>query len=77
MIRKDLPDIVRQIKGCSMFIFTSMVTKGDFLNEEKTEELFDAGMDQIAVSLDFPGKNMIPTEAFPVSGRNSQKPFPN
>ena len=56
MIRKDLPDIVRQIKGCSIFIFTSMVTKGDFLNEEKTEELFDAGMDQIAVSLDFPGE---------------------
>ncbi len=56
MIRKDLPDIVRQIKGCSIFIFTSMVTKGDFLTEEKTEELFDAGMDQIAVSLDFPGE---------------------
>ncbi len=56
MIRKDLPEIVRQIKGCSMFIFTSMVTKGDFLTGEKTEELFDVGMDQIAVSLDFPGE---------------------
>lgn len=56
MIRKDLPDIVRQVKGCSTFIFTSMVTKGDFLTEEKTEELFDAGIDQIAVSLDFPGE---------------------
>jgi len=32
MIRKDLPDIVRQIKECSIFIFTSMVTKGDLLN---------------------------------------------
>ncbi len=56
MIRKDLPDIVRQVKSCSIFIFTSMVTKGDFLTEEKTAELFDAGMDQIAVSLDFPGE---------------------
>ena len=56
MLRKDLPDIVRQIKECSNFIFTSMVTKGDLLSVEKARELFDAGMNQIAVSLDFPGK---------------------
>lgn len=56
MLRKDLPDIVRQIKECSSFIFTSMVTKGDLLNVEKARELFNAGMDQIAVSLDFPGE---------------------
>lgn len=56
MLRKDLPDIVRQIKECSSFIFTSMVTKGDLLNVDKARELFNAGMDQIAVSLDFPGE---------------------
>jgi len=56
MLRKDLPDIVRQIKESSSFIFTSMVTKGDLLNVEKARELFDAGMDQIAISLDFPGE---------------------
>lgn len=56
MLRKDLPDIVRQIKECSIFIFTSMVTKGDLLSVESARELFHAGMDQIAVSLDFPGK---------------------
>lgn len=56
MLRKDLPDIVRQIKECSMFIFVSMVTKGDLLTVDKAKELFEAGMDQIAVSLDFPGK---------------------
>ncbi len=56
MLRKDLPDIVRQIKACSMFIFVSMVTKGDLLTVDKARELFDAGMDQIAVSLDFPGE---------------------
>ena len=56
MLRKDLPDIVRQVKECSIFIFTSMVTKGDLLTLEKAEELFAAGIDQIAVSLDFPGE---------------------
>lgn len=53
MLRKDLPDIVRQVKNSSFYIFTSMVTKGDLLSVEKAEELFDAGLDQIAVSLDF------------------------
>jgi len=56
MLRKDLPDIVRQIKECSYFIFTSMVTKGDLLTMEKADELFDAGINQIAVSLDFPSE---------------------
>ena len=56
MLRKDLPDIVRQIKECSIFIFTSMVTKGDLLTLEKAEELFEAGLDQMAISLDFPGE---------------------
>ena len=56
MLRKDLPDIVRQIKECSYFIFTSMVTKGDLLTVNKAQELFDAGINQIAVSLDFPNK---------------------
>lgn len=56
MLRKDLPDIVRQVKECSSFIFTSMVTKGDLLTVEKAGELFSAGIDQIAVSLDFPGE---------------------
>ncbi len=53
MLRKDLPDIVRQIKECSSFIFVSMVTKGDLLNIEKARELFNSGMNQIAISLDF------------------------
>jgi MoaA/NifB/PqqE/SkfB family radical SAM enzyme len=56
MLRKDLVDIVRQVKTSSFYIFTSMVTKGDLLTVEKAEELFDAGLDQIAVSLDFIGK---------------------
>ncbi len=56
MLRKDLVDIVRQVKTSSFYIFTSMVTKGDLLTVEKAQQLFDAGLDQIAVSLDFKGK---------------------
>lgn len=56
MLRKDLVDIVRQVKTSSFYIFTSMVTKGDLLTVEKAQELFDAGLDQIVISLDFIGK---------------------
>jgi GTP 3',8-cyclase len=56
MLRRDLPQVVRQIKECSIFIFTTMVTKGDLLTVEKAHELFGAGLDQISISLDFLGK---------------------
>lgn len=55
MLRRDLPNIVKQIKECSIFIFTTMVTKGDLLTLEKAEELFEAGLNQISISLDFIG----------------------
>jgi MoaA/NifB/PqqE/SkfB family radical SAM enzyme len=56
MLRKDLPEIVKQIKSASSCIFVSMVTKGDLLDHQKAKQLFDAGINQIAVSLDFPGE---------------------
>lgn len=56
MVRRDLPNIVKQIKECSIFIFTTMVTKGDLLTVEKAEELFEAGLNQISISLDFLGE---------------------
>ncbi|NIP38333.1 MAG: radical SAM protein [Candidatus Dadabacteria bacterium] len=56
MLRKDLVNIVRQVKGSTFYVFTSMVTKGDLLTVEKAHDLFNAGLDQIAVSLDFIGK---------------------
>ena len=56
MLRRDLAQIVRQIKECSIFIFTTMVTKGDLLTVAKAQELLNSGLDQISISLDFLGK---------------------
>lgn len=53
MIRKDLTNIVRQVKGCSSYIYAAMITKGDLLTVDKAAELFEAGLDQISLSLDF------------------------
>ena len=55
MLRKDIVDIIKQIKSASFFTYTGIITKGDMLNIDKAKELYDAGIDQIAISLDFLG----------------------
>jgi len=56
MLRKDLPDIVKQVRRASFCLYTSMITKGDLLSLEKAHELYNAGLNHIAVSIDFPGE---------------------
>jgi MoaA/NifB/PqqE/SkfB family radical SAM enzyme len=48
-------DIIRQIKSASYFTYTGIITKGDMLNMDKAKALYSAGIDQIAISLDFLG----------------------
>lgn len=53
MIRKDIANIIRQIKASSVYTFRAMITKGDLLDVDKAAEFFDAGLHQISISLDF------------------------
>jgi len=53
MLRKDLTNIIGQIKRSSVYTYSAMITKGDLLTVEKAEEFFDAGLHQIFISLDF------------------------
>ncbi|MEM4408646.1 MAG: radical SAM protein [Candidatus Caldarchaeum sp.] len=53
MLRKDLTDIIRQVKSCSFYIYVSMITKGDLLTVDKAAEFFHAGLNQLSISLDF------------------------
>ena len=55
MLRKDIVDIVRQIKSASFFTYTGIITKGDLLDLKKAQQLYDVGLDQISISLDFLG----------------------
>ena len=55
MLRKDIVDIIKQIKSASFFTYTGIITKGDLLNMDKASKLYKAGIDQIAISLDFLG----------------------
>jgi len=65
MLRKDLTDIIGQVKGSSAYIYACMITKGDLLTVEKAAEYFDAGLNQISLSLDFLGDKHDESRAIP------------
>lgn len=51
LIRRDLHEIVRRFRPYCHYV--AIVTNGTLLNEERARELFDAGVNQLSVSLDF------------------------
>lgn len=53
-LRKDLPDILYNIKTQTEIIFISMTTHGGLLTYEKAARLYESGLDAINFSLDFP-----------------------
>jgi MoaA/NifB/PqqE/SkfB family radical SAM enzyme len=53
-LRKDLVDIVRQVKDVPGFRYIGLYTNGWLLTEAKVEELTRAGVNQIQVSLNYP-----------------------
>jgi MoaA/NifB/PqqE/SkfB family radical SAM enzyme len=53
-LRKDLIDIVKQVKGVPGFRYIGLYTNGWLLNEKRVEELTAAGVNQIQISLNYP-----------------------
>lgn len=51
LIRRNLHEIIRKFRPYCHYV--GMVTNGTLLNEERARELFDAGVNQLSVSLDF------------------------
>ncbi|MGE5567578.1 MAG: radical SAM protein [Rhodospirillales bacterium] len=54
LLRPDLADIVRNIKGGSKLPYTILVSNWSEMTEERYLELREVGVDQFSVSLDFP-----------------------
>jgi MoaA/NifB/PqqE/SkfB family radical SAM enzyme len=54
MLRRDLPDIIRRVRGVPGFRYITVLTHGGFLSDEKIREVVDAGANQINVSLNYP-----------------------
>ena len=53
LLRRDLEGVISSIKRKNT-VYVGMVTNGWLLTEERAASLLDAGVDQLAVSLDFP-----------------------
>jgi MoaA/NifB/PqqE/SkfB family radical SAM enzyme len=56
LLRNDVVEIVRNIKGGSTIPYTILVSNWTHMTEEKYLALHQAGVDQFSVSLDFPDR---------------------
>jgi MoaA/NifB/PqqE/SkfB family radical SAM enzyme len=54
MLRRDLADIVRQVRAVPGFRYVTLLTHGGFLGDAKIREVVDAGVHQLNVSLNYP-----------------------
>jgi MoaA/NifB/PqqE/SkfB family radical SAM enzyme len=54
LLREDVVEIVRNIKGGSKLPYTILVSNWSLMTQEKYLALREAGIDQFSVSLDFP-----------------------
>ncbi len=65
MMRADVVEIVRSIKGESKLPYTILVSNWSLMTEAKYLALRDAGIDQFSVSLDFPDARHDEFRAYP------------
>jgi len=53
LVRKDIFDLIQNIKEKGGWFYLTLVTNGAILDLEKAEKLKNAGIDQLSISLDF------------------------
>lgn len=56
LLRRDIAEVVKAIKQPNGLPYIIFVTNGVLLNEDRYLELYEAGVNQFSVSLDFPDK---------------------
>lgn len=52
-LRRDLEEIVRTVRDATTFSYLTMITHGAMLSVERAKALWDAGLDQFNISLDY------------------------
>jgi MoaA/NifB/PqqE/SkfB family radical SAM enzyme len=52
-LRRDLEDIVRAVRDATGYCYLTMITHGGMLSLERARSLWDAGLDQFNISLDY------------------------
>lgn len=53
LLREDLPDLIASLRRNFGFLHISLITNGSLLTKEKGLELFEAGLDELAISVDY------------------------
>ncbi len=54
LLRRDLADLVAGVAGAIRLRYLTMITHGGMLTVERAQQLWDAGLNQFNISLDFP-----------------------
>lgn len=52
-LRKDLEEIVRAVRGAVRYTYVQLITHGAMLSVDRARSLWDAGVDQFNISLDY------------------------
>src|ERR1019366_4255149 len=53
LLRKDLEEIIAEVDRAAPFTYLALITHGGMLSLERAQALWDSGLDQINVSLDY------------------------
>ena len=53
LLRKDLADVISALRKNFGFLFLSLITNGSLLTFERGMELWEAGLDEFSISLDY------------------------
>ncbi|MGD0498141.1 MAG: radical SAM protein [Bryobacteraceae bacterium] len=76
LLRDDVVEIVRHIKGGSKLPYAILVSNWSLMTEEKYLALRDAGIDQFSVSLDFPDERHDDFRGYPGLYRHLENLIP-
>ena len=76
LLRDDVVEIVRNIKGGSKLPYTILVSNWSLMTQEKYLALGEAGIDQFSVSLDFPDQRHDEFRAYPGLYRHLENLIP-
>ncbi|MBY0489782.1 MAG: radical SAM protein [Gemmatimonadaceae bacterium] len=53
LLRRDLEDVVRAVRSSVRYVYVQLITHGALLSLDRAQSLWDAGVDQFNISLDY------------------------
>ncbi|MFN8579869.1 MAG: radical SAM protein [Gemmatimonadaceae bacterium] len=66
LLRRDLEDVVRAVHGAVGPTYLTLITHGAMLSPERATSLWDAGIEQFNISLDYPDGRHESHAVFPI-----------